>query len=69
MNKQIVIANSREIAVELPCSVEQFLSLQKLPVHSVVVEHNGEAVPPSEFAKRMLSPGDKLEVVTVVAGG
>ncbi|MDH7502624.1 MAG: sulfur carrier protein ThiS [Verrucomicrobiota bacterium] len=69
MNKEVVIANGREVAIELPCSLEQFLVLQKLPVRSVVVEHNGDAVAPSEFAKRMLSPGDRLEIVTVVAGG
>ncbi|NLH74527.1 MAG: sulfur carrier protein ThiS [Verrucomicrobia bacterium] len=69
MNKEFVIANGRQIAIELPCSLEQFLVLQELPVRSVVVEHNGDAVPPSEFAKRTLSPGDRLEIVTVVAGG
>ncbi|MGC8990586.1 MAG: sulfur carrier protein ThiS [Verrucomicrobiia bacterium] len=69
MNKEVVIANGREVAAVFPCSLEQFLVLQKLPVRSVVVEHNGEAVPPSEFGKTMLSPGDRLEIVTVVAGG
>jgi thiamine biosynthesis protein ThiS len=34
-----------------------------------VVEHNGEAVAPSEFVQRMLQPGDRLEIVRIVAGG
>ena len=34
-----------------------------------VVEHNGEAVAPSQFAKRQLSRGDRLEIVRIVAGG
>jgi thiamine biosynthesis protein ThiS len=33
------------------------------------VEHNGEAVAPSEFSKRNLNSGDKLEIVKIVAGG
>ena len=36
---------------------------------SVVVELNGEAVPPSEFAERQLKAGDSMEIVKVVAGG
>ena len=34
-----------------------------------VVEHNGEAVAPSEFAQRQLQAGDRLEIVKIVAGG
>ena len=35
----------------------------------VVVEHNGEAVAPSEFSRRALNPDDRLEIVRIVAGG
>ena len=65
----IVTANSQNISVELPCSIEEFLVSQKLLPRSVVVEHNGAAVAPSEFSKRTLSSGDKLEIVKIVAGG
>jgi thiamine biosynthesis protein ThiS len=64
-----VIANGKGIEAELPCSLEEFLVAQKLPPRSVVVEHNGEAVAPSEFSKRILNAGDKLEIVKIVAGG
>ena len=64
-----VIANGREVPIELPCSIETFLVAQKLLPRSVVVEHNGEAVAPSEFSTRTLRPGDKLEIVQIVAGG
>jgi sulfur carrier protein len=64
-----VTANGQPVAASLPCSLEEFLIAQGLPPRSVVVEHNGEAVAPSEFSKRQLQPGDKLEVVKVVAGG
>jgi thiamine biosynthesis protein ThiS len=64
-----VIANGKPIEAQLPCSIESFLTAQKLLPRSVVVEHNGEAVAPSEFSRRQLNAGDKLEIVKIVAGG
>jgi thiamine biosynthesis protein ThiS len=64
-----VIANGQEVAARLPCSIESFLLEQKLLPRSVVVEHNGEAVAPSEFSQRQLRAGDRLEIVKIVAGG
>ena len=64
-----VTANGKNIEATLPCSIEEFLVAQKLLPRSVVVEHNGEAVAPSEFSGRILKAGDKLEIVTIVAGG
>jgi thiamine biosynthesis protein ThiS len=69
MNQPCVIANGQEIPVDLPCSLEQFLNAQNLRLRGVVVELNGEAVAPSEFAQRQLAPGDRLEIVTIVSGG
>jgi thiamine biosynthesis protein ThiS len=64
-----VIANGNPVEAALPCSIEEFLIAQKLLPRSVVVEHNGEAVAPSEFSRRLLQAGDRLEVVKIVAGG
>jgi thiamine biosynthesis protein ThiS len=64
-----IIANGKSIDAQLPCSIEAFLTAQKLLPRSVVVEHNGEAVAPSEFAERILNAGDRLEIVKIVAGG
>lgn len=64
-----VIANGETVAAEFPCTIEQFLLGRGLPPRSVVVEHNGEAVAPSEFPERPLRPGDRLEIVRIVAGG
>ena len=64
-----VVANGKPVEAEVPCSIEAFLLRQKLLPRSVVVEHNGEAVAPSEFASRMLKAGDRLEIVQIVAGG
>ena len=64
-----IIANGSAVAVDLPCTLEEFLISQNQSPRSVVVELNGEAVPPSDFAARELAPGDRLEIVRIVAGG
>jgi thiamine biosynthesis protein ThiS len=69
MSANVIIANGQSMDAELPCSIEAFLVGQNLLPRSVVVEHNGEAVAPSEFARRMLAAGDRLEIVKIVAGG
>ena len=69
MNSGSVIANGMEIASGVPCSLESFLLAQGFLPRSVVVEHNGQAVAPSEFAERLLQAGDRLEIVRIAAGG
>jgi len=69
MDAGFVIANGQRIECPAPCSIEAFLVSQKLLPRSVVVEHNGEAVAPSEFAGRQVREGDRLEIVKIVAGG
>ena len=65
----LLIANGKPVPARLPCSLESFLAAQNLPPRSVVVEHNGEAVAPSEFPQRQVRAGDRLEIVRIVAGG
>ena len=69
MNLRSIVANGQSIEADLPCSIEKFLVAQNLLPRSVVVEHNGEAVAPSEFSHRQLKAGDRLEIVKIVAGG
>ena len=69
MDAMFVIANGEKVAAQLPATLEQFLVAHGLLPRSVVVEHNGEAVAPSEFAGRRVAAGDRLEIVKIVAGG
>jgi sulfur carrier protein len=69
MTEACVTANGKQVQVQTPCTLEQFLRAQGLLPRSVVVEHNGEAVAPSEFGEKELRAGDRLEIVTIVAGG
>lgn len=66
---QTLTANGKSVEAQLPSTLEQFLVSQNLMPRSVVVEHNGEAVAPSEFAERQVNAGDRLEIVKIVAGG
>jgi len=65
----MITANGKKIETAFPCTLENFLIAQNLLPRSVVVEHNGQAVAPSEFPSRQLHPGDRLEIVRIVAGG
>lgn len=67
--KSNITANGHATEAKLPCTLEEFLVAQGLLPRSVVVEHNGEAVAPSEFPQRQLHAGDRLEIVKIVAGG
>jgi thiamine biosynthesis protein ThiS len=69
MSSNCVVANGRNVPVKLPSTIEEFLVSQGLFPRSVVVEHNGEAVAPSDFTSRQLNAGDRLEIVKIVAGG
>jgi thiamine biosynthesis protein ThiS len=69
MLNHFVIANGEKIATQFPCTIEQFLQERKFLPRSVVVEHNGQAVAPSEFGQRPLAEGDRLEIIKIVAGG
>jgi sulfur carrier protein len=69
MARETIIANGRPVDAELPCTIEEFLKAHGFLPRSVVVEHNGEAVAPSEFSQRQLRAGDRLEIVRIVAGG
>jgi len=66
---EFVTANGNRVASQFPTTIERFLVAQQLAPRSVVVELNGEAVSPSEFARRQLHAGDRLEIVKIVAGG
>ena len=62
-------ANGQRIEAALPCSLEEFLLAQQLLPHSVVVEHNGEALERARYERTPLAEGDRLELVRAVAGG
>ena len=65
---QIVVNGMpREVAIGL--SVASLLQELRVEPKQVAVEVNLELVPRGRHAEHTLSPGDRLEVVTLVGGG
>jgi thiamine biosynthesis protein ThiS len=64
-----IIVNGLPRRVAAGSSVAALLEeLQMTPQH-VAVEVNLDLVPRASHAERRLSPGDRLEIVTLVGGG
>ncbi|MEX1045426.1 MAG: sulfur carrier protein ThiS [Chthoniobacterales bacterium] len=49
--------------------VEELVAEIGLPLSAALVEHNGTALLRSEWSKTNLQPGDRLEIIRMVAGG
>ena len=65
---QIVVNGSpREVAAGL--SIASLLQELRIEPKQVAVEVNLQLVPRGRHAEHTLSPGDRLEVVTLVGGG
>jgi len=64
-----LIVNGEERQVEDTPTLGEFLALCALPSKMVVVERNGEIVPRENFVTVILTDGDVLEIVQMMAGG
>jgi sulfur carrier protein len=47
----------------------ELIKRYELPPQSILVEYNGLALHRHEWSERLLSEGDRIELVRVVAGG
>lgn len=61
--------NGRAALLPGPMSIAEFLAHRRLASGSVAVEHNLKIVPRSRYQKIVLAPGDKIEIVQMMAGG
>jgi sulfur carrier protein len=50
-------------------TIAELIERYELPPQSVLVEHNGLALHRHEWAERPLAEGDRIEFISVVAGG
>lgn len=66
---QITI-NGKARSFDFPqCSVTELVSQLALTGKRLAIECNGEIIPRSQFAEKILQDGDKLEIVGAVGGG
>jgi sulfur carrier protein len=65
-----VVANGRPVELPDGATLAALLDALGVPSRAVAaVEHNGEPVPRSAQASRLLADGDRVELVRAVAGG
>ena len=50
-------------------TIAELVESYQLPPQSILVEHNGLALHRHEWFERLLTEGDRVEFVRVVAGG
>jgi len=50
-------------------TIAELVESYQLPRQSILVEHNGLALHRHEWSERLLTEGDRIEFVRVVAGG
>ncbi len=65
----IVEVNGDPREVEAGAELVAVVADLGLPAATVLIEHNGEALRREEWAGRLLSEGDRLEIIRIVAGG
>lgn len=59
--------NNHDLAA--PITIEDLLTSIGLGEKPVVVEYNQQALFPREYAKTIVNDGDKVEIITIAAGG
>ena len=65
-----VVANGRPVELPDGATLTVLLEALGIPAKAVAaMEHNGEPVPRSAQASRLLADGDRIELVRAVAGG
>ena len=61
--------NGKERQIDGRMNLMSFLEASKIEPRLIAIEHNGEIIKREEWAKTTIGPGDKLEIVHMVAGG
>ena len=61
--------NGKEHTVSTPANVDSLLNSIGLGDKPVVVELNQKALFPREYEESLLQDGDKVEIITIAAGG
>jgi len=64
-----VTINGEAARVAAGATVADLLALHALAPQRVAIEINESLVKRGDFANRMLKPGDRVEIVTLVGGG
>lgn len=61
--------NGKQVPLEAPMTLTQFLTQSGYRISRIVVERNLEIVPKEQYDTVMLSDSDTLEIITFMGGG
>jgi thiamine biosynthesis protein ThiS len=64
-----IAVNGESVDTREAKTIAELIERYQLPPQSILVEHNGLAVHRHEWPKRLLTEGDRIEFIRVVAGG
>ena len=64
-----ITVNGEPRAIVRATNVAELIEELGLPAPATLVEHNGLALRRDEWPLRSLNPGDRLEIIRIVAGG
>jgi len=64
-----IVLNGDSVETADACTVESLLQQLGISRDRVAVELNADIVPKADYGKRLLSDGDKIEIVHFVGGG
>jgi sulfur carrier protein len=64
-----IVLNGDSVETADTCTVEALLQQLGISRERVAVELNADIVPKGDYEKRLLSDGDKIEIVHFVGGG
>jgi len=61
--------NGQEADARGAQTVAELIRRFELPPETILIEHNGVALPRREWPQKSLTDGDRIEIVRVAAGG
>jgi sulfur carrier protein len=64
-----IAVNGESVETREAKTIAELIERYQLPPQSILVEHNGLVVHRHEWSKRPLAEGDRIEFISVVAGG
>jgi len=61
--------NGKQVELEQPTALLDYLEKLGVNPRTVAVEHNGEIIPRTSYTRVTLRAGDTVEIVRMVGGG
>nr|AIA61154.1 hypothetical protein [Cyanidiaceae sp. MX-AZ01]UNJ15345.1 thiamine biosynthesis protein S [Cyanidioschyzonaceae sp. 1] len=64
-----IYLNGNKFVIKDAMSVQELLEYLQIPMHMVMVEHNAQMLPKSQWKLVKLQALDRMEIITFVPGG